>query len=218
MKNKSLEEEIIEYFDNQEVPELKNKDALLKAVEMNKERKKITIGKRITTIACSFCLLLLTIIPVIALTYKEPSAPPPIYYGVDEATRIDLSLEQTQTYINTNYPQYSFIFDDYTFDELVGYYEPNTENLLALKIVGSDNVLPFILLEMNLIVSNQFIFNEHDSYILDSEFVQTNEYSMNKIIKQTQFKEYLKAYVSYQTHKIYLNFNIVDENLLNKFI
>ena len=218
MKNNNLENEIIEYFDNQEVPELKNKDSLLKAVELNKERKKIVISKRLTTIACSLCLILLTILPIIALTYKEPSAPPPIYYGVDEATRINLSLEQTQTYISTNYPQYNFVFDDYSCNRMVGYYEPNTENLLALQIMGNDKVLPFISIEINLIVSEQFIFNEHDSYIDDSEFIETNEYSMNKIIKQTQFKEYLSAYISYPNYKIYLNFNIADENLLNKFI
>ena len=28
---------------------------------------------------------------------------------------IDLTLEQTQTYINANYPQYNFIFNDYIY-------------------------------------------------------------------------------------------------------
>lgn len=218
MKNKNIEEEIIEYFDNQEFPELKNKDALLKAVEMNKERRKIVISKRLTTVACSLCLLLLTLLPIIALTYKEPSAPPPIYYGETEATRVDLSLEQTQTFITTYYPQYNFIFDDYTFDNFIGYYIPNTENLLALQILCNDKMLPFITLEINLIVSEQFIFNEHEAYIVDSEFIQTNEYSLNKVKPKNNFEDFLKAYISYSNYKIYLNFNIYDELLLDKFI
>jgi len=218
MKNKNIEEEIIEYFDNQEVPELKNKDALLKAVEMNKERRKIVISKRLTTVACSLCLLLLTILPIIALTYKEPSAPPLIYYGETEANRVDLSLEQTRTYININYPQYNFIFDEYTCNEMIGYYEPNTENLLALHILTNHSALSFITLEVNLIVSEQFIFKEHEAYIVDSEFIQTNEYSLNKVKPNNNFEDFLKAYISYSNHKIYLNFNIYDELLLDKFI
>lgn len=214
--NKNLENEIVEYFDNQEIPELKNKEKLLQAVKMNKERKIIVISKRLTTIACSICLLVLAILPIIALTYKEPPAEePPIYYGVDEATRIDLTLEQTQTYINANYPQYNFIFDDYYCNEIIGYYEPNTENLLEVYILCNDKVLPFITLEINLIISNQFIFNEHDTYIDNAEIVETNNYTLYKILKSTKNSEFLTAYIQHTSHKLYLNFKVDDSGILN---
>jgi len=217
-----IENEIEEYFEEKEIVELslEKQNELKNLVKQNKKRRKISKLKRLSYITASICLVFLVTLPIINLINKpsNPTNPPTIYYGDNEATKTDLQVQDAQLIISQNYPQYNFIFDEFNFVSLVGFYHPENNSLLALQIQAQEISIPYTLIEINLIVSNQFIFSAKDTYTNNATYSETEDYKMYKKSTQNMLEEFLKGYIIFDNYELYLNFNLINEPLFNEFI
>ncbi|MBE5741590.1 MAG: hypothetical protein E7351_03605 [Clostridiales bacterium] len=228
MNDKKFREDLKEYFDSQETVELsaQQREHLRALTRQNKSQRKITVWKRIFLTACSFCLLLLIVLPTVAYVYKAnnpdtpPTNPPTIYYGDDEATKKDLTDQPdlVRSIISNGYSQYEFIFDEFDFSEVIGFYTPDEAELLALQITASEKVAPFTLVKINLIMSEQFVFSSKADYMNDATHTTNDTYELYKKSYSDIMSEYLYAYLKSSDYELYLNFDKVNEMLFNKFI
>lgn len=220
--NKDLEQ----YFNNIEVPELSisKQEELKRLVKQNKpKRKKFALWQRITAFAGAVCLLALILIPtIISLnkndTPKNPPATPPTYYGKAEATKIQHTLDETQTIISSTFPKYNFMFNDLSYKSSMGFYNPENNSLLALQITFNETEIPFATVEIHIIASKQFVFDNKESYTSNAEFTQTEEYKLYKKTSLDAFNEFQTGFIIFENHEIYINFERINEELFNKFI
>ena len=219
---RKFEQDLEQYFDSIEIPKLseERKKELRKKVEANKPiRKRITLWRRITAIASAMCLIAIIIVPtVILLNKKDNPTPPPEYYGKAEATKIRHTLEETQDIISINFPKYNFIFEDLNYLASVGYYNPTNNELLSLEIQMEEKAAPFTSIEMNIVASEQFTFENTLLYTNDAECTITSECKIYKKVHQETFSEVMYGYIIFENHELYLNLNIINESLFNKFI
>ena len=73
-------------------------------------------------------------------------------------------------------------------------------------------------MEINLIVSNQFIFSAKYTYTNNATYSETEYYKMYKKSTQNMLEEFLKGYIIFDNYELYLNLNLINEPLFNKFI
>ena len=220
---KKIEKKIEQYFEDKEIPELsiQEQDKLRNLVKANKRNNKTQIFKRVAIYASAFCLVLLMLIPTIMLINKKetPNKPTPtVYYGKDEATKKDLTIEETQEVISNSYAKYNFIFTELSFLSSVGYYIPNNDSLLAIQIKANEIESPYTVIEIHLIISKQFIFDKHDEYLKDSSYTQNSNYKLYKKSYQDSFSENMQGYIIFDTHQLYISLNMINESLFNKFL
>jgi len=231
-----FDQDLNQYFNNKEIQVLsiKKQDELKKLVSHNTPKiKKLSLWKKFTAAATSVCLIALIIIPTIVLLNKTdnpqnppvtppvvtpPVAPPPIYYGKAEATKIQHTLEETQEIINTNFPKYNFMFTDLTYVSSMGYYNPTNNSLLAIKIAFNESTIPYTQVEIHIIASEQFVFDDKASYTDTAEYIQTENCKIYKTISQSPFKKSQRGYIIFENHEIYINFARINNELFNKFI
>jgi len=226
---RKLNQDLEQYFLSVEVPELNNIkiESLKNHVSENKPiRKRITLWRKITAIASAICLIALIIIPTSVMLGKNDNSQnptntppePPIYYGKAEATKIPHSLEETQEIINANFSKYNFMFTDLTYVSSMGYYNPTNNNLLAIRLVFNESEIPYSQVEIHLVSSELFVLENEIIYTELAEFTQTKEYKMYKKINPDPFNEFLRGYIIYENHEIYINLARINEALFNKFI
>lgn len=219
-----IDEEIKQYFAEQEVVQLPEHEheRLRKLVRLNEKRTNYSVFKRVTLVACSICLLLLAIIPTIVLLYDEETPPPTLYYGVADATRVELNEQEARDIISSGYAKYEFIFDEFSFNSAVAYYSPDeADKLLSLKIKVDEIVeenMSCTSIEINLVASQQFIFSNKDAYLTDSEYSTTEDYELYKSVTNTPLKKYIKGYFIYPNYELYLALDKINEEVFNKFI
>ena len=221
-----LSQDLEQYYNSIETPELsiEKQEELKNLVAQNKpKRKRFALWQRITAVASAICFVALIIIPTIIMLNKNdnpqnPPTTPPTYYGDAEATKIQHTLSETQNLVNTNFSKYNFIFTDLTYITSTGFYNPENNTLLALKISFNENEIPYTQIEVNLIASDQFIFSEQSIYTLNAEYSKTSNYEMYKTSYQDPFSEYQLGYIIFEDHKIYINLARINEELFNKFI
>lgn len=221
-----LSQELEQYYENVEVPELSEakKEELRNLVAQNKpKRKRITLWRRITAVASAMCLIALIIIPTVIMLNKNdnpqnPPTNPPTYYGDGEATKIQHTLEETQNIINTQFPKYNFMFTDLTYITSTGFYHPENDSLLAIKISFNESEIPYTQVEVHLIASEQFAFADKILYTSNAEHTTTEEYEIYKTYQQDIMIENLLGYIVFEDHEIYINLARINEALFNKFI
>jgi len=229
-----IEQEIYEYFDNVEVPDLslQKQDELKNMVAKNKvKNKKLGLWKKISIFTSSLCMVMIIAITTILLLPKNDNPPtnpppaepppveqPPIYYGKAEATKIQHDLAKTQEIISTQFPKYNFMFDDMNYDSSTGFYNPENNNLLALKISFYEKEIPIMKIEIHIIASQQFIFDDQENYIKTATYTETQNYKLYKITYSDLFSEYQRGYIIFDNHEVYMKFDRVNESLFNKFI
>ena len=130
MKKEKLSDEKLEniadcYFNKDEISYLEDEryNRLKNNVAKNKTNKnhwwKYAISS-VSLIAIILCI-------VLPITLK-----PVQYYSYTELTRIDLTLDETQEYIEQNYPKYSFLFTDTDINFSYGLY--GGEDIYILNI------------------------------------------------------------------------------------
>ena len=148
---------------------------------------------------------------------QNPPTIPPTYYGKAEATKTPHSLEETQNIINTLFPKYNFMFTDLTFMASMGFYHPENNSLLAIKISFNESEIPYTAVEIHIIASEQFLFDDQLIYTANAEHTTTAEYEIYKSY-QLDLVENLRGYIIYADHEIYINLARINEELFNKFI
>ena len=87
---------------------------------------------------------------------QTPPSPPTIYYGDGEAIKIQLSLAETQNIINNQFPKYNFMFSNLAYLTSTGFYHPENNSLLAIKISFNENEIPYTSVEINIVASELF--------------------------------------------------------------
>lgn len=220
---KSFEEDLKEYYENKRVVEIspQKMEQLRALTELNKENRKINIFRKVTAFASAFCMLLLIIIPTVVFLSKKDTPPtelPTIYYGDAEAIKKPLEDSEVQAIISSDYPKYNFIFDEFTFTDKVGFYVPNEDKLLAIQLKAKEKNAPYTEIEINLVISNQFIFNEKEGYTKNAIISQTDNYELHKVTNNSLINKYIKGYFKYNNYEFYLYLkNSNNDTLFNKF-
>ena len=220
-----LSQELEQYYESIEVPELseEKKEELRNLVAQNKpKRKRITLWRKITAVASAMCLIALIIIPTVIMLNKNdnpqnPPTNPPIYYGDDEATKVQHTLEETQNIVNTFFSKYNFMFTDLTYVTSTGFYHPEDNTLLALQIYFNESEIPYTSVEVNIIASKQFVYADKILYTTNAEHTITSEYEMYKLY-QLDLIEMMSGYIIYPDHEIYIDLARINDTLFNKFI
>ena len=227
-----IEQEIYEYFDNVEDHDLslQKQEELKNMVVKNKiKNKKIGLWKKISVLTSSLCMVAIIALTTIMLMPKNdnptttpPAEPPveqpPIYYGKAEATKIQHDLTETQEIVSTQFPKYNFMFEDMDFEYSTGFYNPENNNLLALKISFKEKEIPYPIVEIHIIASEQFIFDDKDNYIDNALYTETDTFKFYKITYSDFFTEYQRGYIIFNNHEIYIKLDRINETLFNKFI
>lgn len=218
MKKQSIEDEELsrlakEYFkDDYTEPEPERLERLKEIMKQNKtnnKRSKKNMWIKITSIAASMCCLILCI--VLPITLKQE----PLYTYTD-LVKNEIPVEEAESYIDTYYSKYSFLFDDCNITVSYGQYAGDKLCILGLK--GSKKNIPFTYVEFTLIVDQKIEFPEKTEYITDAEIVTENDYTLYKKNIQDFQNQKISALFDYKNYDIYLKFNKNDEDLFNKFL
>ena len=105
-----------------------------------------------------------------------------------------------------------------TYKSSTGYYNPTNNELLSLEINMCEQNMPFTSVEINIIASEQFTFEDSIGYTTGAEHTITSEYEMYKRIHQETFTEAIYGYIIFENHELYLHLDMINETLFNKFI
>ena len=148
---------------------------------------------------------------------KDPEPEIIRYYGDDNTVQITLTEDFVKKYINTNLPNYNFIFEDCSVSDILGIYDEETsQELLALTFKANKLNTP-VMIEINIVLNKNYTYSEHNNFILNA----TTEKIDNKTIysKQISVGIYTKYYYLFErpTYNTYLILNINDLDIINNF-
>lgn len=215
---KKIQDEIYDYFDNQPIPELdeKTENKFKELVARNKPKSKAKFWKKFAIISSvSVCCLLCLIIPlVILLSNPQPTTR---FYTDDEAMKTQMTETEFNSFIQDNFPQYNFLIDDFEFQSAIAFYEPLSKNLLAVKVFAEEINEPYTYLNVYFVIDNKFTLSTHSNYITDSEYIESENYKLYKKIDNTDYIEKMLAYCSFDSYRLYIEFDCVNDALLEKF-
>ena len=215
MKKKMFENEKLnslakEYFTDDfselepnRINELKNK------VNENKPNKKGFWLKFAYGATAVCCLIALCIVLPFALRPEE-------LYTYTDLVRHELTLDYCQEYINENYHDYAFIFDDCDIISTYGQYAD--DEMYILGLTGNKKDIPYTYIELNLIINQDIDYPEKENYIIDSEITENSNYILYKKVLNDFQNQSLLAVFDYENYDLYIKFNIDDEEFLNKFL
>lgn len=210
IEDKKLNKLAKEYFsENFSEMDPKVFNNLKNEVKTNKPKKK-QFWFKLTCGATALCCLIALCI-VLPLTIK----PEPLYTYTD-LTHHELSLDFCQEYINDNFSNYAFIFDDCNF--LTNYGKYAKDSLCILGMEGTKNDIPFTHLTFTLVLNQDIDYPEKVDYIWDAEIIENSDYVLYKKVLNDFQNQKVYALLDYDNYDLYLKFDIIDEQLLNKFL
>ncbi len=215
---KKIEEEIYDYFDDMEVPQLSEAqlEDLRARVRANKHRAKKFDFKPLVICACCMLAMVGVFVPVIMHFVTGNTSPS--YYSDETANKKILTQEITAQYISESYPQYNFLLEECNYKSSLGYYNPYTDKLIAISIIVQQIAIPRTNIVIMLVVDPSFVYNESTKYITNSEKIETDNYIFYKKCEETNYDEKLFAHIQYKTHGIYVQMDRINEPLLDKFL
>ncbi len=216
---KKIEDEIFEYFDEQTIPELDENanNKFKELVAKNKNKSKANFWKRFALIsAVSVCCLLCLAIPLIALLHNPQ--PATTFYSDDEATKIDMTETEFDSFIQNEFPQYEFLTTDFSFQSALAFYEPNSDNLLAVRLIADENVQPYTNIQIYLVISNKFTLSNENTYTDNSTYKETDKYKLYNKTEYNVYTENMLSYVIFPSYKLYIQFNCSNYTLLEQFL
>lgn len=214
MKKEKLSDEKLEniadcYFNKDEISYLEDEryNRLKNNVTKNKINKKHWWKYAISSVS----LIAIILCIVLPITLK-----PVIYYSYTELTRIDLTLSETQEYIEQNFPKYSFLFTDTDIISSYGLY--GGEDIYILNILGAKKDIPFTYFDITLVINQSVEYPDRNVYVTDAEIISNDEYTYYKKIRQDFSDNVIYALLDYNDFDFYLYLGIDDEEFLNKFL
>lgn len=222
MARKDLTEKMIyEYFD-QNIPEPKqeNIDKLIERMrnmppktEQKTQKKPFAKWKFALVTCLVFVLMVPAIVLPIVLRPEEEK-----YYTSSDVTRVDLTNDFVTNYIDQNYSQYNFIFDDTTIDFVYGYYTDDNNKLVDIKLNLIKQDVPFTEIYFEIVVNKHFTINNKNRYTHEAEITTNANYTLyEKTIENVGSATYLK-YFEYSNHEVYLEMNLEDLEFFNNFL
>lgn len=205
---KDLQEMAKQYFQNDDIAYLENDkyEFLKNKVKKNNVKKTKWYIFPLFNIA-TICSILCIVLPITLVTP---------YYTYTDLVRNELTLQETQTYIEKNYPKYSFVFDDFNIIVTYGKFAEN--NLYILGIQGSKIEIPYTYLDFVLVLNKSIEYPDEKLYTTDATIVKYEDFTLyKKIIGEFNTSE-MFALLEYNNYDLYLHLNINDEELFNKFL
>ena len=214
MKKEKLSDEKLEniadcYFNKDEISYLEDEryNRLKNNVTKNKINKKHWWKYAISS-ASLIAIILCIVLPI---TLK-----PVQYYSYTELTRIDLTLDETQEYIEQNYPKYSFLFTDTDINFSYGLY--GGKDIYILNVSGTKKDIPFTYFDISLVINQSVDYPEKSFYITDAEIISNDDYTYYKKIRLDFSDNVLYALLDYKDFDLYIYLGVDDEEFLNKFL
>lgn len=216
---KKIQDEIYEYFDNQPIPELdeNTENKFKELVAKNKPKSKAKFWKKFAIISSiSVCCLLCLVVPLIALLPN--TQPTTNFYTDDEATKIQMTEMEFNSFIQENFPQYNFLVDDFEFQSAIAFYNINNNILLAVCLQADEINNPYTNIEIYLVINNNFSLSTHNSYINNASYRKTDKYELYKKDINDIYNNKTTAYIVFSNYKLYINFDCVNDALLEQFL
>jgi len=137
------------------------------------------------------------------------------YYTENDVQRVELQKDFMETYINQNYPQYNFIFEDCDFNGGFGYYAENNR-LMALSLEMIRKVI-YIDVTINIIVDNHYYFSADSTY--KNQATITNREGHKLYYKEVEnfYETTIYGLFEFKDYSLYLMLSDSDNTFFNKF-
>ena len=190
-------------------PEIYN--SLRQKVMENKRQKqeKRSFWTRISLCAPSALLLVICIALPFLINNNE-------FYAETDLPKNVIEITEAESFIDENYPQYSFIFDDYEITLCEGYYKNNNLQLFSLSAQHKEN--NSIILTFNLVQSRNLIFSENKDYTSNATITPNENYTFYyKEINNINTSQ-VYMLLDYSQYDLYIQFNIKDQTLIDRFL
>ncbi len=212
MNSNKLNDCINKICDNEEPVRLSDERISQLRASIRKEKPKRKFGAQLAGFATSLACFVTCIVVPVALNNTER------YYGENDVEQEEIANTFFFDFINTNYPQYNFIQEDCDIENVYGYYSNDNHTLLAISSDLNKKDIPFTTVEFNLVMTNKYVFKYHSIYIDNAEITQYDNYTIYIKSKKTETNEKIYYLLEYSNYKLYLYFNLNDENFLEKFL
>lgn len=210
----NLENKIKKYYDEQEVPNMDKKVLQKLNFELDKKDK----NKRknfILKLALSICICLIVclsiILPILLKNNDNKS-----YYSEQKLVQKNIELDEAMNIINDKLNTLNFIFNDCSINYIYGYY--NNNEIYAMSINAEKYDPPFTTFTIDIVFNKKYVYADHNLFITDAEIISNDNYTMYKKIINVDNIENLVVLIDYEDYSLYLQFNINDTELLDKFL
>lgn len=216
---RDLNDDVKKYLDQLPAEKFTDQElaTIIEKSEINKQsqrKPKLVLWQKFAVVCC--CLL--AIVPCVLLPILlKPQRQEP-YYGDDEVTQTDLERSFVEEYFQQNFPQYSFIFEECDINNMSGIYETKSNKLVAINLTVRKKAIPKTPLEINLILDRRYKYGQHDRYIDEAEISNKEDYVLYRRDVGTFNKTEIWALIEHQNYKLYLLFDLKDENFFEKFL
>lgn len=214
MSNK-IEKEIKEYYDNQNIPEIKKDNFVKLKVEMDKsfeKNRKFNRWKFATISLCSILILLISISIPFIIKYVNNDK----YYSENGIIQNKIELNETRIYINENINQLNFIFDECQILYSYGYFDKDNK-LLALSINIEKNDIPFTNTTIDIVINKKYQFKMHETYTTNATITNHLDCTIYEKLVTNNNEEYKYVLIDKKEYSIYLKLNIDDIEFIEKF-
>ncbi len=215
-----VEKNIRKYFQDQdEAPDLTQGqiDHIHNQILLGKRLHKRRILKfALIGVCLVLTILSCTVIPLACMAQK-PTDKPTKYYTDSTANQVNLEETFVKDYINTNYPQYNFIFEDCNVSVFAGYYD-DEQNLLALDLSFIKKDLPYSNIKFMLVEQRNFDCSERDNFVESAEITINDKYKLYKTLNETFYNTTIYGLFEYKSFSIYLTIDRSDFDYFEKFL
>lgn len=213
-----LEKDLKEFYTKTDYDIQPDMNELARLQAKFEENKKLNVKQNIfwKRFLISACCILIVLIPAIILPIilNNQGSELPTYYAKDTIKDDDYSLQDLNSYTNTNYNQLNFLFDDeYTIKDIVSYTISDGTQMMftfSIKEAGHSTNISFVTYK-------NFVFDEHNKYTDYATITNTTKHT--KYYKENIFsfeKEFLVLY-DYGGYRIYVKSNELNNDLIKKF-
>ena len=164
-------------------------------------------------------LLLICFSCLIPIWMNEDNTPPKVvrYYGDNNTVKIQVTEEYLQNYINSNIPNYNFLFEEYEINYNLGTFDEETrENLLAISFTATKIGTP-ISLEITIVVNKNYTYSEHSNHITGATMQELE----NKRVYLREIEDSINPktliLIDRPSYNTYIISNINDSGTINQF-
>ncbi len=217
-ENEKLKSALIEIYDK-EVPEPNTQilDTLISTTNQQKVKEKHSPKGFKRTILALACLIILLVPSILIPILLEKDAPPDEpYYSDDTLSQTRLTKDTTQELLLSHNAEYMFLLDECAYINSNAFYNDKNE-LIALTLKVEKNDIPFTSVYVVIAYSKFYDYKYHQDYINQAEKKEFSNVTLYENIIGEDFNIQYLRYFIYENYRVYLNLNIEDIDLIDKF-
>ena len=209
-----LDEDLKSYFKENPIPQLDEQSlAELRQQVANNKRNKAKVRQKWITLMAT-CLVVLLVPAILLPILLRPVK----YYKDTDVTQTEVTATFAQEYVNTNYSQYNFVFEECELTYSYGIYSADKNELLSLNLEFFKLEVPFSTLKLDIIVNKNLELNKYELIKTDSTKTQTQEYVLYKKESEKYNLITYSGLVEFKTYSIFIEINESDLDYFNKFL